>query len=567
MSAKGKGKTPVKVVLGWHMHQPSYLDPCSGEYRLPWTYLHATKDYVDMVAHLEAIPEARAVVNFSPTLIEQIQDYTEQVAGHLRDGRPLHDPLLRALADPTLPEDACDRERLVQWCLRANEAHLIERWAPFAMLAELGRWVEKHPGSGLDISDRFLADLITWYHLAWLGESVRRGDARVKRLMDKERGFSVHDRRELLVVIGELLQGVIPRYRALAEEGRVELSVTPYAHPILPLLQDLTSVQEAWPDAPMPTATHYPGGAERARWHIQRGLEVFEAAFGFRPAGCWPAEGSVSDATLAELEAAGFAWAASGGSVLDNSLADAEMRTDPDPEWHRAYTVGEGAMRCFFRDDGLSDLIGFNYADWHGDDAVANLVSHLETIVAHCADRKQAVIPIILDGENAWEHYPANGWYFLSALYRRLADHPELELTTFAEAAELPARQLPRVIAGSWVWGSFSTWIGEREKNRGWELLVEAKRAFDGVVDGLDAEARDRAEVQLAICESSDWFWWFGDYNPAGIVAEFDHLYRLQLIALYERLGLHPPEHLSHAFAHGGGADARGGAMQPGRSQ
>ena len=564
---------PVRVVLCWHMHQPSYLDPGTGDYRLPWTYLHGTKDYADMAAHLEANPAARAVVNFSPVLLEQLEDYSRQIAGFLERGERLRDPLLRALAMPTLPVTEHERRHLVEQCQRINRPHLADPFPAFRHLLEIAEMVSAHPASMRYLSDAFLVDLITWYHLGWMGETVRRGEPRVQRLMDKGNGFTLHDRRELLAVIGELLAGLPHRYRHLAETGRVELSMTPYGHPILPLLQDLQCARQSWPESPMPVVGHYPGGDERARWHLQRGLEIFEHTFGHRPRGCWPSEGAVSEATLELLQAFGFRWAASGGAVLDNSLGPGGAGNG---QWHRAYTLNRGehgdtgaAMRCFFRDDGLSDAIGFEYSDWHGDDAVANLVSRMEDIAAGCQAPEQTVISIIMDGENAWEHYPANGFHFLSGLYQRLADHPGLVLTTFAEAAEeLEPRPLEGLVAGSWVYGTLSTWIGEVDKDRAWELLAEAKQAFDQHAGRLDEAGRAHAEAQLALCESSDWFWWFGDYNPADVIRDFDHLYRIQLAALYHALGQEPPEHLSHAFARQGrGQPERGGVMRHGRAE
>ncbi|HKK14845.1 MAG TPA: glycoside hydrolase, partial [Gammaproteobacteria bacterium] len=223
---------------------------------------------------------------------------------------------------------------------------------------------------------------------------------------------------------------------------------------------------------------------------------------------------------------------------------------------------------CFFRDDGLSDLIGFTYSDWHGDDAVANLVHHLENIAEVTTD---AVVPVILDGENAWEYYPDNGYHFLSGLYERLAAHPRLQLTTFSDclAGDPTPGRLDRLVAGSWVYGTFSTWIGDRDKNRGWDMLREAKLAFDAFAGARDVDAGrlDLARHQLAVCEGSDWFWWFGDYNPADTVTDFDRLFRMHLANLYQLLGQEPPEYLSHAFSHGTGRPERGGVMRHGQSQ
>ena len=559
------GEARLKLVLLWHMHQPQYQDRISGLYQLPWTYLHATKDYTDMAAHLEAVPGARAVVNFAPILLEQIADYAAQMGGFLDDSVAIRDPLLAALVMPALPTDAEARLALIKACLRANETQVIRRFAPYQRLADMAPLISAHPDVLVYVSDQYIADLLVWYHLAWLGESVRRSDARVTHLTDKGSGYTLHDRRELLAVMRGLIEALVPRYTRLAESGQVELSITPYAHPILPLLIDMHSAHDTQPQAPLPHESHYPGGEERARWHIREGIEVFRQHFGFVPAGCWPAEGGLSVAALHLLHEAGFSWAAGGEGVLHNSLSHAGHASHSmKAAWlYRPYSILDSGMNCFFRDDGLSDLIGFTYASWHADDAVENLVGHLETIAADCRGHSDRVVTLALDGENAWEHYPENGYYFLSALYKRLAKHAQIELTTFSESLKsVSAAPLHAFVAGSWVYGTFSTWIGSHDKNRGWEMLVDAKRAFDAKATQLPAEQRAVAERQLAVCEGSDWFWWFGDDNPASTVSDFEHLYRLHLGSLYQLLGVEPPEYLTQTFTHGSGAPAHGGTMK-----
>ncbi len=561
----------LKVVLCWHMHQPEYRDLSSREYQLPWTYLHAIKDYVDMASHLEANPGARAVVNFAPILLDQIADYAQQVNGFLEGGTPIADPVLGALDRAVLPSDPEQRVSLIRACLRANEKHLIDPFPPFRRLADLATHLLEHPDAAIYLSEQYLADILVWYHLVWVGETVRRQDPRITVLVEKGTGFSLQDRRQLLGVIGELLAGVIGRYKRLAEAGQIELSMTPYAHPIVPLLLDLQSAREAMPDVQLPVAESYPGGAERAQWHIRRGIERFEQYFDIRPQGCWPSEGSVSVDTLRLLEKEGFQWAASGGSVLSNSLAASASAGETQARCvHRGYRLSKGKLGCFFRDDGLSDLVGFTYSDWHADDAVLDLIRHLENIAESCRENPHSVVSIILDGENAWEYYPNNGYYFLSALYEKLADHPQLELTTFADyLRDRPTIvELPNLVAGSWVHGSFSTWIGDPDKNRGWDMLCDAKRTYDSVVDAgeLSGARLAAAMEQLAVCEGSDWAWWFGDYNPADSVRDFDRLYRTHLANLYQILGADPPEYLAHAFTHGGGAPQAGGVMRRGQS-
>ncbi len=555
----------LKVVLLWHMHQPQYQDCMSGRYLLPWTYLHGIKDYTDMAAHLEAVPGARAVVNFAPILLDQIADYAAQLRDFLRGSGAIRDPLLAALATPALPSDAESRLMLIKSCLRANQERLIHRFAAYQRLANMAPWVTAHPYSLTYVADQYLADLLVWYHLVWLGETVRRGDTRITRMMAKGGGYSLHERRELLTIIHDLVEGLVPRYARLAERGQVELSVSSYAHPILPLLIDLQSAHESQPEAALPSDFNYPGGAERARWHVHAGIEAFRRHFGFTPSGCWPAEGGLSVPTLRLLRDAGFAWTAGGEAVLRKSLTRAGHAPHEMKEaWlYKPYRVMDSGISCFFRDDGLSDLIGFTYAGWHADDAVANLVGHLEGIAAACSGHGDRVVTLALDGENAWEHYPENGYHFLSALYTRLAQHPQIELTTFSESLKsVPAAHLPTLVSGSWVYGSFSTWIGSPEKNRGWEMLIDAKRAFDARAPALTPEQRVSAERQLAVCEGSDWFWWFGDDNPAETVSDFEHLFRLHLGTLYQLLGLESPEYLTQSFTHGGGVPLHGGAMK-----
>lgn len=557
-------KKKLKLVLCWHMHQPEYRDLQTGEYKLPWTYLHVIKDYVDMVAHLEAVPKAKAVVNFAPILLEQIEEYAKQVACYLHDGISITDPLLAALVDPSIPSDPEERMKLVKDCMRANRERQINRYPAFKKLVEMAEWLELHYDSLSYVNSQFISDMLVWYHLAWMGETVKLTDSRIKRLIEKGSGYTLHERVEIIEIIGEQLANVICRYKVLARKGQIELSVTPYAHPIMPLLLDLNSTHEAMPNAPLPDLDAYPGGEERVKWHLEKGVQTFKRLFGFKPKGCWPSEGSISEQTLKILGDFGFDWAASGGSVLRNSLNLPE--NEKLSGTHHPFKLKKTDIACFFRDDGLSDLIGFEYSKWHADDAVADLIHHLKNIAVH--ESGDTVVSIIMDGENAWEYFPDNGYYFLSALYQRLAVHPDIELTTFSECLQnkVEVKPLAKLVAGSWVYGTFSTWIGDADKNRGWDMLGDVKWVFDKVVSSgrLTDKQIQQAELQLAVCEGSDWFWWFGDYNPGEAVSNFEKQFRLNLANLYRLLGEEPPAYLALSFTQGSGAPAMGGAMRPG---
>jgi alpha-amylase/alpha-mannosidase (GH57 family) len=564
----------LPVVLFWHMHQPHYRDALSGRYVFPWTYLHAIKDYVDMAAHLEANASARAVVNFTPVLMEQLEELAARVEAHLQHGEGLPDPVLALLSEAPLPTEPAQRLQLLRACLRADRQRLIERYPVYAELAALAATLGTIEQVAY-ASDQFLRDLAVWYHIAWLAETVRRTDARVARITERGRLFGPAERRLLLELIGELLAGVLPRYRRLADAGRCELAVSPYSHPIMPLLLDFNAARECEPGAALPRHAQYPGGAERAAWHMQEAIRVFRRVFGRDPRGCWPSEGAISAGALQVIEQAGIDWIASSAAVLQGSLAQSGMATDSrggDAErlLNQAHAGPGSRLACYFRHDHVSDLIGFTYSRWHGDDAARHLLQELERLADRTEGEPGRVVLVALDGENAWEHYPFNGYYFLDAMYALLATSPRIRLTTLsAHLHDLRERQqapheVPQWRAGSWVHGTLSTWMGDRDKNRGWDLLCEAKLAYDGVMASgrLTVEEAAAAGRQLAQCESSDWFWWFGDYNPPEAVRDFDLLFRHQLTSLYRLLGLEPPAVLDQPLSVGRGTPEGGGVMR-----
>ncbi|OQY18945.1 MAG: glycoside hydrolase [Desulfobacteraceae bacterium 4572_35.1] len=560
----------LKVVLCWHMHQPYYRDGLDGEYRLPWVYLHAIKDYADMAAHLESFPAARVVVNFAPVLLEQLDDYGHQMRAWLKEGTVMSDPLLNLVSGeiPVPPEPEA-RAEIIMACQRAYTPHAIDGHAPFRMLVDIA--LEQYTDGELDtlrisyLNRQFFVDLLMWYHLAWLGASIKHKDTRVIKLMRRKTNFTRVDQILLIEVMAEIIEGIIPRYRALMESGRIELSMSPYGHPIVPLLLDFEAARAAQPDVVLPNYLQYPGGKERALWHLRHGLEVFENYFGRKPEGVWLSEGGVSSEALALTDKLGLKWTASGEGVWRGSceLSDAtpyqleNKRMLYCPLLNPPYST-----TLFFRDDGLSDLIGFRYKDWNAHDAANDFCRNLENIAGYLkSDVGNQVVTVILDGENAWEYYPDNAFEFLQQLYRNLTEHPQLEMTTFKAVVEEPKRvpvdELAVLRPGSWVYGSFSTWIGDKDKNRAWDMLVEAKNCYDRVVKSglLSADKIAEVEQQLAVCEGSDWFWWFSEHNPAASVSDFDQLFRRHLIRLYQLLEKIPPQKLKNPLSHGGGGD------------
>jgi len=500
------------------------------------------RDCIDLAVHLESVPEACAVVNFSPVLLEQLDDYCAGLAAHFRSGAPLPDRVLALLGPDGAGEDRRHWPMLARACLRAGQENQVARLPAYRALAE--RTAQRlQDGTIVEAATADLTNLATWYHLAWLGESVRRGDPRVRPLLRRTGDFTAEERRTLLECIADVLSGLVPRYRRLAGNGQVELSVSPWGHPVLPLLFDFGTAREADPGLELPAPERYPGGADRARWHLARALQVFHRSFGLRPRGCWPAEGALCNESLALLDNFGFDWTASAGAVLSRS-AGSFADNGACCAWRRD---GQRLV-CFFRNDELSERVGFEYGRKNGETAAAELVMELERIAAAGDLQGRNVIPLVIDGLNAWESFHDNGFQFQRALYRRLAGHPRLRLSTFARSLRrgVEVRPLESLVAGSWIDGRLDTWIGSPERNETWQLLCAAKTLFDQVVveGALDEPAQSLAECQLAVCEGSDWFWAMPESNPGESALSFQRLFRRHLASLYRLLDEVPPEGL-----------------------
>lgn len=562
------------LTLYWHMHQPDYRDVVTNQFVLPWTYLHAMKDYSDMAYHLENNSKARVTFNYVPILLNQLQDYATQ----LNDNN-IRDPLLALLIAPDLHNiSAEDCALIVKSCFKNHHEKMLIPFPHYQRLLQIYELVEPmlFENELHYLSAQYKADLLVWYHLAWCGESLRRENTLIQSLMEKGALFTLEDRQVLLNVIAETISGLIPRYIALVKTQQIEVSTTPYCHPILPLLLDFESTHDAMPDAPLPQNKRYPGGKTRAVSHIQSASQFHTDIFESKPRGMWPAEGGVSHAALSLMAEHGVEWAATGQGVLANSLRQSDLPADDPLDYlYQPYRVTDGQQNilCFFRDDALSDKIGFEYAKMHSSDAVQDFVQSLVNIQQANTSEQSKIVSVILDGENAWEYYPYNGYYFLSELYTALTQHPDIEMTTFSDmvdhlkAQAIQSPILPQVAAGSWVYGTFSTWIGSTDKNAAWDLLYDAKKVFDCVMgeEKLNPSERTACERQLAICEGSDWFWWFGDYNASESVASFDSLYRRNLMNLYQLLQVPTPENLHQAISAGGGNADNAGTMRRGQ--
>ncbi len=538
---------PIYIAFLWHMHQPVYTEPGSNVALMPWTRLHAYKDYADLPLWCEA-NRFPCTFNLVPCLLDQIEGYGK---GELTD------IYLRLCEIPIDELSSDDRAFIATRFFVANEQNLINRHPRYKeLLHKRGKdsMLDATRAAGL-FDDQEILDLTVLQNLAWFGEHLRNRDE-VKEFIDKGRDFSEEDRARILEVGREWISGIIPLYKRLWHEGFIELSFSPYYHPILPLLCRTKVGTEADPSTPLPEESFR--APEDARSQIVRGLDRFEEFFGKRPIGMWPSEGSVSEDVMPLLKDLDIKWIATDESILHKSLqlsSSYEFGRFCTATLYQAYQVIRKGrpVNLFFRDHRLSDKIGFDYSGANLDEAVDEFLANLERIRNSLQDDDDYIVSIILDGENAWEYFPKNGQEFLNKLFSRINETEFAQPITFEDYLEKhpDSRVLERIAAGSWINGDFKTWIGAQEKNRAWNELICAHGAYSGTVSLLDENAVKGAYNEILIAEGSDWFWWFGDTNFTPNIEDFDILFRSHLRAVYDNLGLPAPPSLDEPIFSG----------------
>jgi alpha-amylase/alpha-mannosidase (GH57 family) len=542
----------LRVVVLWHQHQPFYKDLVTGQYRLPWTRLHALKDYYGMVKLLEEFPQVHQTFNLVPSLITQIQDY---VAGEAAD------PFLLVAAKPAREMTEQERRFALQYLFQANTANVIGRYPRYRELWEKFRGAGESPEraekyfQAQDFTDLQVLSQIGWFDEYFLAEKD------IAELIRKERNFTLEDQRFVIARERELLGRVLPVHAAAAKKGLIEISTSPFYHPILPLVCDTQMGAVSSPGLPLPqNRFRHP---EDAREQLQRGLDLHKKVFGVRPQGVWPSEGSVSEEALAIAHDLGVKWMATDEGVLGRSLGinfsrDGYGHLGPDLA-HRLYTIysyenNDTKMNLLFRDHTLSDLIGFVYSGMPPQDAANNLIHKIkESAQSMIANGQDAVVPIILDGENAWEYYPQSGREFLRRFYDALQKEPGMEAVTVSEAIarHKNATPLHSLVPGSWISANFNVWIGAPEDNRAWDYLHHARNFYAQAAPGATEKQRKLAYEEILIAEGSDWNWWYGPEHHSANDRDFDELYRKHLSNIYQALGGIPPDYLAQPITAG----------------
>lgn len=527
------------ICFVWHMHQPFYKDLATGEYQLPWTRMHALKDYYGMVKILGEFPAIHQTFNLVPSMMVQIEEYAQGAA---------HDPFLRAALKPAEQLTRDEQNFILKYFFQANPGRMIYRYPRYGELYDLWRSSGHNPDKALrSFTPQAFRDLQVLSQLAWFDEEFLAHDPEVKALASRGRDYTLDHQALMGRKQTEICAKVLPVHKEFARNGQIELSVTPFYHPILPLLCDTNIASIAHPNVALPRRFAYPGDA---RQQIQSARDYAKKHFGFVPRGMWPSEGSVSDQTLQIAADAGVEWMATDNGVLGATL----MHTAGVLETYRPYVWRQDGrqMSLLFRDHFLSDLIGFVYSRMDAGQAAAHFMDRIrENCQQVHAQGRDALVPIILDGENAWEYFPRNGRDFLRSLYGRIAAEPGMSAVTVSEALEhIPATEIHRIHPGSWINANFDIWIGAEEDNRAWNMLLHARETYDRVTKSaagkqLPKEKRQLAYEELLIAEGSDWCWWYGPEHSSENRAEFDTLFRGHLAQAYRALGQVPPDELS----------------------
>jgi len=538
---------PISVAFVWHQHQPYYPDDVAGMNAMPWVRLHGTKDYWGMAMHLKEVPEMRATINLVPSLVVQIQGYAEGRAQdeHLRISR--------------LPADSLtelDRHFLLDNFFMVNPDQMIRPYPRYwELYQQRGLSVDTAARASRRFTTRDVLDLQVWNNLTWFHEIAFEVHPDLAEFRAQGQSWTESEKQWLLDKQQAILAEVIPLHRELVKRGQLELTTTPFYHPILPLLVDKKLARQAMPQVDLPR--NLEGYAEDAAAQIARAVKFHKQTFGKAPTGMWPSEGSVAQAVIPLIAAAGIQWIASDEEILMRSTEGWISRDSQgfvnNPEMlYRPWRLEEQgkSLSMVFRDHALSDQIGFHYQRYGAEQAVDDLLGKLESIQRAVAARSDqpALVSIILDGENCWEYYANGGVDFLRGLYRRLADHPQVKPVRVSDylAAHPPDKTVSHLFAGSWISHNFAIWIGHPACNRAWDMLAEARAVLvrHAKAAKLTPAVLSQAWQELYIAEGSDWFWWFDDHHSSSQDWLFDQLFRKHLQNIYTLLGEEPPQAL-----------------------
>ncbi|MCX7990594.1 MAG: glycoside hydrolase family 57 protein [Proteobacteria bacterium] len=531
---------PLNIAILWHMHQPMYYDPEIKKFRMPWVRLHCTKDYLDMLEILDGFKKVRPVFNLTPSLLKQIDMYLQGVPEY---------HLELTLKDP---QDLTPYEKTIilkdffmaNWDLMIKP---IPRY--YELLSKRGKDIDE---KGLLEAQRFfskqdLLDLQVLFNLVWTDPTHIKKDPFLSELKKKGRGYTSKEKEELIKRHYEIMGRIISSYKKAYLDNEIEISFSPFYHPILPLIIDnrIATISDSSTKLPKPFSWQ-----EDARNHIKKSKDYLRENFGKIPVGMWPSEGSVSNEALKIMIEEEIKWTATDETVLFNSLKlrDRWLNSLTPQQLFRSYhfPVGDKKIELFFRDHRLSDNIGFVYSKYNPRDAIEHFLNSLRNIKKFI-NYENNIVSIILDGENAWEFYPNDGFDFLTTLYNAIEKADDINMITFSDYINKYPNSEPLydIHPGSWINGNFKIWIGHPEDNQAWDHLTTARNIIEEKKDTIKSEKLDEVMESLYIAEGSDWCWWYGDEHSTEFELEFDELFRKYIKDIYIKLGVNYPESLN----------------------
>lgn len=534
----------ISIAFYWHMHQPVYQLSDDGDYLMPWVRLHAVKDYLDMPLIVKKFKNLKLNFNLVPVLLDAFIDYGD---------KGYHDIHSRLTITDVSDLTNDDKEFILNNFFDANYSSMIYHHEAYNKLYQKRFASDKAEIN--DFSDAEYSDIMAWFNLSWLDPSHKHNFPELRKLLKKNNNFTLEDRIQIIELHRKIIRMIIPAYKELWEAGKIEVTTSPYYHPILPVLLDMKSAQKnlSVPDLSIEDLNM----ADDAELQTKLALDRIEKLLGKRPKGIWPSEHCVSPQELELFKECGVQWTISDEGILTNSI-DFEFIRDfkgylEDPYFlmkSYEYKTKSSNLQMIFRDSVMPNLISFEYANHDPQIAAADLYDRIKVIqnkLQNSPDENH-LLTIAMDGENCWENYFEDGETFLQAIYSMIEEDATLETVLISDYLdkEKHHKALKKIHAGSWINKNFQLWVGEPIKNLAWSCLKQVKQDLNNFI----SEEPDNPNIRLArrelmIAQGSDWFWWYGEPNDSGQDHIFDYLFREHLKNVYRYFGVEPPNHLN----------------------
>ena len=516
----------LSIAFYWHMHQPVYQLTPTGDYLMPWTRLHAIKDYLDMLLITDKFKNIKLNFNLVPVLLDELIDYGEN---------EMHDIHSRLTITDVKDLSNDDKEFIINNFFDANYHSMI---LPHSEYNRLYQKAQQNAYDDIGIfTEQEYSDLMALFNLVWFDPIYLNKYPELKKLIKKGKNYSLEDRIKIIELQREIIRQIIPTYKKYIKKGKIEVTTSPYYHPILPILLDETEIKKAqYKD--FPTNLNM---KEDAKIQTKYALDRIEELLGVRPKGVWPSEQCISPRVAEMLKDLGVKWTISDEGVLSNSINFEfvrDFRGYLEDPYHLMKSYNYEGVDIIFRDAMLPNLIGFEYQNHSAEGSANDLYDRIKVAQDKLLSSPDDchLLTIAMDGENCWENYAQDGDEFLSKIYSLIENDPTLETVLISDYLEKDtSKPLPKLSSGSWVNRNFKLWIDEPLKNLAWTYLKQVHEDFQNFVkENPENPNLDAARRELYICEGSDWFWWYGEPNDSGRDNIFDFIYRRFSNVLYK---------------------------------